>query len=181
MFAICLKNLFLWRDTNSLFCSRWIFLHVPEIQWRRRSSHFMTTKRCCRLHTNPVSFYAFSLYRFYHSRRHTTFFPRYISTSFFSLSLIRPAKKLPQVIRLIIRFVPYVRSLHAYILTVDKARKEILHLTTKVATDRWTHQQYYFASFCSQFFIFLRCFRALLSIYKILFIWIYNYFSIALF
>lgn len=112
------------------------------------------------LYTSPVSFYAFSLYRFYHSRRHTTFFLR-CSTRFFSLFFIRFGKKLPQMIRFIIRFAPYVRSLHACILTVDKARKEILHLMTKVATDRWTHQQYYFVSFCSQFFIFFRLSRAL--------------------
>lgn len=177
-----MKNLFLWQDANSLFCSRWIFLRVPEIQWRRRSSHFMTTKRCCRLHTSPVSFYAFSLYRFYHSRRHTAFFPRCIPTSFFSLFLIRSAKRLPQMIRFIIRFVPYVRSLHACILTVDKARKEILHLTTKVATDRSTHQ-HYFVSFCSQFFIFLRFFRTLgfINIWNsVEIILIYNYFFIAL-
>lgn len=53
-----------WRDTDSLFCGRWIFLCLPEIQWRRRSPLFMATGRCCRPHTSPlVSFYTFSLYR----------------------------------------------------------------------------------------------------------------------
>lgn len=52
------------RDTDSLFCGRWIFLRLPEIQWRRRSPLFMATGRCCRPHTSPlVSFYTFSLYR----------------------------------------------------------------------------------------------------------------------
>lgn len=59
---------------------------VPEIHWRRRSSLFTATERCCRLHTSPlVSFYAFSLYRFYHSRRYPTFLPRCIPASSFSL------------------------------------------------------------------------------------------------
>lgn len=52
------------RDTDSLFCGRWIFLRLPEIQWRRRSPPFIATGRCCRPHTSPlVSFYTFSLYR----------------------------------------------------------------------------------------------------------------------
>lgn len=55
---------FLRDDTDSLFCGRWIFLRLPEIQWRQHGPLFMASGRCCRLHTSPlVSFYTFSLYR----------------------------------------------------------------------------------------------------------------------
>jgi len=56
------------RDTDSPFCGRWIFLHLPEIQWRRRSPLFMATERCCRTAPSCLVLCLLSLSP-YHSRR----------------------------------------------------------------------------------------------------------------
>jgi len=164
------------RDTDSLFCGRWIFLHLPEIQWRRRSPPFMATGRC-RPHTSPLV-YTFSLYRLI--IRNVFQFPTLHNPLVaFSLSFSPCDKTLPRLITFIIRLGLFYARLPCSCISLQRTKREKKFPAwwRKSAVDRRTHQRHHFVLlFNSDFFYLSRNFIIVSTKYKVLCsILIFNY------